>query len=140
MLVYFLCYCNFTFLDSVAFSDLSPHFPLSCCPIEGNCGVALPNRAGFSVVYLLYHQYPSHFGEREHSFTIASSNTTTPPFLLCSSFHCRLLQSASYSDTFLGERDTSALIFSMFHKFQRTYLKCFSRHSFTVLLWQQRTG
>lgn len=136
MLVYFLCYCNFTFLDSVAFSDLSPHFPLSCCPIEVTVG--LRNRAGFSVVYLLYHQYPSHFGE-EHSFTVPLQ--TLPP-LLSFSVHpfiagCSSLP--SYSDTFLGERDTSALIFSMFTN-SETYLKCFSRHSFTVLLWQQRTG
>lgn len=44
------------FLIVLHFLTYLPHFPLSCCPIDSNCGVALPNRAGFSVGYLLYHQ------------------------------------------------------------------------------------
>lgn len=60
-------------------------------------------------------------------------------FPLFSSCHCRLLQAASCFETCLVERNTSAWI-SKLHKFQRTYLKLFPKHSFTELLWQQRTG
>ena len=47
---------TFHFLMVLHFLTFLPHFSLSCCPIEGKCGVALPTRAGFSVGYLLYHQ------------------------------------------------------------------------------------
>ena len=44
---------TFYFLIVLHFLTYLPHFPLSCCPIEGNCEVALPTRAGFPVGYFL---------------------------------------------------------------------------------------
>lgn len=105
-----------------------PHFPPQLLPTEGNCGVALPTRPGFSVQHFLY---------RQSLDTLLRGNAHSPlplQTLLPLFSACPLLWDFSRR-----EKNTSALVSSMLYKLQRAYLKCFSEHSFIVHLWPQRT-